>query len=149
MSTTFTGRCLIAGRASGQLQVCTSEIPGWGGIDPKTGLIVEVGHPERGQSIAGRVLVIPGAKGASGWSGQFHIARLLGNAPAAIVAQRVNTKLALGLVVLGVPALTGLPDEAYALLSSGRTATVDGDRLIVDESPTGALVASGSREVRR
>mgnify|MGYP002620115327 CR=1 FL=1 len=127
----FTGRCLHPGEATGEVLHCSTEIPGWGGIDPKTGDIVEVGHPQRGLSVAGKVLVIPGAKGASGWSGQFHMARVLGTAPIAVITRRLNTKLALGLAVLRVPALIDLPEEAFAALETGRTATVHGDTLII------------------
>lgn len=141
---TFPVTPLVRGEATGPVLVCTSEIPGWGGIDPKTGNIVEVGHPQRGQSIAGRVLVIPGAKGASGWSGQFHIARLLGNAPVAVVTRHLNSKLALGLAVLQVPAVMGVPEEAYDHLVDGCTATVRGDRLIVQPGADCATVNAGA-----
>lgn len=134
----FPAKELVAGTATGPVLLCTSEIPGWGGIDPKTGNIVEVGHPQRGRSIAGAVLVIPGAKGASGWSGQFHIAKLLGNAPAAVVTRNLNTKLALGLAVIGVPALMGLPEEAYASLHDGAVATVSDGTLTIHAVPAAA-----------
>ncbi|MEZ7007635.1 aconitase X swivel domain-containing protein [Streptomyces sp. AD55] len=101
------GEGVVAGRASGPALVCTAPVSGWGGIDPATGTIVESGHPQRGRSVAGTVLVMPGAKGSSGWSGQFHLAKLLGTAPRAIVFAHMNSKLALGLAVLRVPAVTG------------------------------------------
>lgn len=131
---TFAGRTLVGGEARGPLLICSSEIPGWGGIDPKTGNIVETGHPQHGRSIAGAILIIPGAKGASGWSGQFHIAKVLGNAPAAVVTRRLNTKLALALAVLGVPALIDLPDDAYAALTDGAMATVKDGRLTLHDT---------------
>lgn len=137
----FTGRMLVDGEGTGEVLHCTSEIPGWGGIDPKTGSIVELGHPQRGQSMAGRVLVIPGAKGASGWSGQFHMARNLGTSPVAVITRDLNSKLALGLAVLKVPALMGLPEEAFEALETGRLATVRGATLIIhDEPPVPELV---------
>lgn len=122
----FTGRVLVGGTASGDALVCTRPISGWGGIDPGSGRIVETGHPQRGESLAGRVLVIPGAKGSSGWSGQFHLAKLLGTAPAAIVTASVNSKLALGLTVLGVPALTDLPPELWSSVRTGDRLQLDG-----------------------
>ncbi|MEZ3160369.1 DUF126 domain-containing protein [Microbacterium sp. BWT-B31] len=105
IETTLTGRTLVAGSASGPALVCTAEISGWGGVDPGSGTIVESTHPQRGESFAGRILVIPGAKGSSGWSGQFHLCRTMGTAPAAIVTSKVNSKLAVGLVALHVPAI--------------------------------------------
>ncbi|HVV08018.1 aconitase X swivel domain-containing protein [Amycolatopsis sp.] len=118
------GRGVVGGRASGRALVCTAPVSGWGGIDPKTGTIVESRHPQRGQSFAGGVLVLPGAKGSSGWSGQFHLAKLQGTAPCAIVFTRMNSKLALGLVVLDVPAVHG--EEAFGAIRTGDLVEVDG-----------------------
>ncbi|HLS49236.1 MAG TPA: DUF126 domain-containing protein [Actinomycetaceae bacterium] len=131
-SFTYEGRVLVDGAASGDVLVCTQAISGWGGIDPHSGRIVETGHPQRGESLAGRVIFIPGAKGSSGWSGQFHLAKLLGTAPAAIVTQKVNSKLALGLAVLGVPALCDLPAEAWRNVANDMTATITGSDLRIE-----------------
>ena len=48
----------------------------------------------------GKVLVFPGAKGSSGWSGFFQSTRLMGTAPAAFVFDVVTTKAVLGAIVL-------------------------------------------------
>lgn len=125
--TRWQGRGLIGGVARGEVAVCTAPISGWGGIDPATGTIVETRHPQRGLCFANRVLVVPGAKGSSGWSGQFHLAKLRGTAPRAIVFRKLNTKLALGLVVLGIPAVTDLPADVDAVLRDGDVVTVDAD----------------------
>lgn len=127
----FPARTLVPGRATGPVLLCTSEIAGWGALDARTGRIVEVGHPQHGRSVAGTVLVIPGAKGSSGGSGQFHLAQLQGTAPAAIVTRHLNSKLALILAVLRVPALIDVSDEAYALLADGAPATVADGELIL------------------
>lgn len=127
----FQGRILFEGSAEGIALVCDQAISGWGGIDPVQGVIVEVGHPQQGESIAGRILVIPGAKGSSGWSGQFHLAKLLDKAPLAIVTRGVNSKLALGLVVLGVPAVTNLPEEFESRVRTGDTVRISGGRVTV------------------
>jgi predicted aconitase with swiveling domain len=120
------GRGVTGGQAGGPALVCTAPVSGWGGIDPRTGTIVESRHPQRGQCFAGGVLVLPGAKGSSGWSGQFHLAKLQGTAPVAVVFTRMNSKLALGLVVLGVPAVTELDADPLLAIHSGDTVAVDG-----------------------
>ncbi|GAA4416042.1 hypothetical protein GCM10023169_02950 [Georgenia halophila] len=109
----LTAKTLVPGEVRGPALVCTAPISGWGGIDPKTGTITETTHPQRGESFAGRVLVIPGAKGSSGWSGQFHLARVIGTAPLAIVTRAVNSKLAVGLVVLEIPAVQVTDLDAF------------------------------------
>lgn len=128
---TGTGRVLVSGVAEGEVLRCTQAISGWGGIDPAAGTIVETRHPQRGAVIAGKILVIPGAKGSSGWSGQFHIAKVLGMAPAAIITSSMNSKLALGLQVLGVPALIEVDDDVHAALRDGRRARIHDNRVTV------------------
>lgn len=132
----FEGRVLVDGRATGEILVCTKAISGWGGIDPRAGTIIETGHPQRGSSLVGRIIVIPGAKGSSGWSGQFHLAKLLGTAPAGIISEKVNSKLALGLTVLNIPALTGLPTEMLQHIADGDIAEISGNTLTVRSSST-------------
>ena len=124
-------RALVGGSATGEMLVCTSHIPGWGGIDYRTGAIVEIGHPQFGESIAGRILVMPGAKGASGWSGNFHLARVNGVGPLAVITRDLNTKLAGGLAILGVPALIDVPEDAYREMETGKWATVSDGILLL------------------
>jgi len=80
---TIRGRKVVPGVAEGEALVTHERISGWGGVDPRSGTIVETRHELRGRSFAGKVLVFPGAKGSSGWSAQFHVARVMGIAPAA------------------------------------------------------------------
>lgn len=132
--TSLTGRVLVAGTVEAPSLRCTAPISGWGGIDPRTGVITEIIHPQRGESFAGRVLVIPGAKGSSGWSGQFHLAKMMGTAPAAIITSKVNSKLAVGLVALAVPAI--LVDDLSPFPADGsRIAIRDGGAIEVLSQP--------------
>lgn len=126
------GRKVVGGCAEGEALVTTDAITGWGGLNPMTGTITEVRHQLRGQSIKGRVLVFPGAKGSSGWSTRFHIARLTGAAPLAMVFNKISTKLALGAVVTRVPAITDLDQDPLAVIATGDWVKVDADRGIVE-----------------
>ena len=119
------GRCVVPGVAEAQALVSTERISGWGGVDPRTGSIIETRHPLRGQSFAGKVLVFPGAKGSSGWSAQFHVARAMGTAPAAWLFNRMCTKVALGTVVSHAPAMTDFDQDPLALIRTGDWVRVD------------------------
>lgn len=119
------GRCVVPGVAQALALVTRDRISGWGGVDPRTGTVVETRHELRGQSFAGRVLVFPGAKGSSGWSAQFHIARLMGTAPAAWLFNEMNTKMALGAVVSHAPAVTDFDRDPLTLICSGDRVHVD------------------------
>ena len=55
---------LVAGRGGkGEALILTQPISFWGGVDPKTGRIADVRHPQHGQCIADRVLFLPGTIG--------------------------------------------------------------------------------------
>ncbi|HXA91967.1 MAG TPA: DUF126 domain-containing protein, partial [Steroidobacteraceae bacterium] len=79
------GRKVVGGCAEGEALVTRQTISGWGGVDAMSGTVIETRHELRGQSFKDRVLVFPGAKGSSGWSVVFHVARLAGTAPKAMI----------------------------------------------------------------
>lgn len=126
------GRKVVGGCAEGEALVTRQHISGWGGIDPRTGTIIETRHELRGVSFKNKVLVFPGAKGSSGWSSQFHIARLAGAAPLAMVFNEMTTKIALGAVVTHAPALTELDRDPLEVIASGDWVKVDADRGVVE-----------------
>jgi predicted aconitase with swiveling domain len=126
------GRKVVGGYAEGEALVTTDTISGWGGINPMTGTVIETRHQLRGQSFKDKVLVFPGAKGSSGWSAAFHITRLTGMAPRALVFNQMTTKIALGAVVMRVPAVTDLDHDPLQLIATGDWVIVDGDRGLVE-----------------
>ncbi len=121
------GRKVVGGVAEGEALVTTDTISGWGGIDPRTGAVIETRHELRGQSFKDKVLVFPGAKGSSGWSHYFHLARLSGAAPKAMVFNVMTTKVALGAVVTRAPAVTDLDRDPLEVIETGDWVRVDGD----------------------
>lgn len=129
---TVRGRCVVPGVAEGEALVTTDRISGWGGIDSRTGTIVETRHQLRGVSFAGKVLVFPGAKGSSGWSNAFHLTRTFGVAPAAMLFNEMTTKIALGAVVTRAPAMTDFDSDPLALIETGDWVKVDADRGVVE-----------------
>lgn len=126
------GRKVVGGCAEGEALVTRDQISGWGGIDPRSGTIIETRHELRGQSFSGKVLVFPGAKGSSGWSSQFHIARLAGVAPLAMLFTEMTTKIALGAVVTHAPAMTDFDQDPFGVIATGDWVKVDADRGVVE-----------------
>jgi uncharacterized protein len=131
------GRKVVGGVAEGEALVTTQTISGWGGIDPMKGVVTETRHELRGQSFKGKVLVFPGAKGSSGWSTRFHVARLAGAVPKALVFNEMTTKVALGAVVIRAPAVTDLDQDPLKVIETGDWVKVDGDRGIVEVTKRG------------
>jgi uncharacterized protein len=129
---TLHGRKVVGGYAEGEALVTNDTISGWGGINPMTGTVIETRHELRGQTFKDKILVFPGAKGSSGWSVAFHLTRLTGTAPKALVFNEMTTKVALGAVVMRVPAVTDFDQDPLQVIETGDWVTVDGDRGIVE-----------------
>jgi predicted aconitase with swiveling domain len=126
------GRCVVPGVAEGAALVTRDTISGWGGMNPREGTIIETHHELCGQSFRDKVLVFPGAKGSSGWSAAFHMTRLTGTAPKALVFNEMTTKVALGAVVMRTPAVTDLDQDPLDVIETGDWIRVDGDQGVVE-----------------
>ena len=131
------GRKVVGGVAEGEALVTRDMISGWGGINPRDGTIIEMRHELRGQSFSGKILLFPGAKGSSGWSHYFHLARLCGVAPKAMLFTKMNTKMALGAVVTRAPSVTGFDRDPFEVIETGDWVRVDGDVGIVEVTKKG------------
>jgi predicted aconitase with swiveling domain len=136
------GRKVVGGKSEGLALVTTAFISGWGGVDPRSGTIIETHHPLRGQSFKGRVLVFPGAKGSSGWSNTFHMCRLMGTAPAAFIFTHMTTKIALGAVVTHAPAMTDFDLDPLSLIATGDWVSVNADEGWVEVRPASATATA-------
>ena len=58
-------RVLVSGRGHGEALVLDEPLSFWGGVDPATGAVIDVHHPQAGSIVAGRVLVLPAGRGSS------------------------------------------------------------------------------------
>lgn len=93
------GTCLVAGAATGTALVLRAPLSFWGGLDAETGAIVSHAHPDRGQVVAGRILVLPSGKGSSSSSSVLAEAIRLGTAPAGIILGRPDAIMVIGCLV--------------------------------------------------
>lgn len=92
-------RTLVGGEATGEIMVLEEPLSFWGGIDPATGRILDVHHPQIGASVAGKVLVMPHGRGSSSSSSVLAEAIRGGTAPAAIILRELDQIIVLGAIV--------------------------------------------------
>jgi predicted aconitase with swiveling domain len=131
------GRVLADGVASGAALVLDQPLSLWGGVDPGTGSIIDVRHPQLGRSVTGRVLVMGSVRGSSSSSSILAETVRAGYAPAAILLGEPDLILAVGAAVAeelyGVrlpivqlpPAELGtIPDGAAVSVGEGGEVTV-------------------------
>jgi predicted aconitase with swiveling domain len=97
--TTIQGQSLIEGRAQGDVVFSEEPLSFWGGYSARDGRIIDTHHGLYGANVAGKIFVLPGARGSSTGSGILLEAIRLGNAPAAMILKRRDAILALGAIV--------------------------------------------------
>jgi uncharacterized protein len=123
---------LVPGEAVGHALVLGEPLSFWGGVDAADGRIIDRRHPQHGECVAGRVLVMPAGRGSS--SSSSVIAELVraGAAPAAIVLREADPIIALGALVaellydVTMPVLLAPPD-AYARIGDGDVVRIAAD----------------------
>lgn len=124
------GRVLVGGAGAGSVLRLDEPLSFWGGVDPVTGRIIDRRHPRRGESVAGRVLVIPYGRGSSSSSSVLLEGVRLGTAPAAVVLRELDGILALGAAVARElyeqsPPVVLLEAADWEALREGAEASID------------------------
>jgi predicted aconitase/predicted aconitase with swiveling domain len=92
-------RFILAGDASGSILATDEPLSFWGGVDPATGLIIDVHHPLHGQSVTGKLLVMPSSRGSCTGSGVLLDLVLSGRGPSALIFCDAEDVLTLGALV--------------------------------------------------
>jgi predicted aconitase with swiveling domain len=90
---------LVPGEAAGTVFRLEAPLSFWGGLDPTTGDIIDQRHPQVGENLSGRILVMEYGRGSSSSTGVLAEAIRLGTAPLAIVLAEVDMIVMLGSLV--------------------------------------------------
>lgn len=118
------GRIINPGKAEGEAIVSLEPIGFYGGIDAKTGIVIEKGHQLEGQSVKGKILVFPNGKGSTVGSYVVYGLAKNGVGPAAIVNRETETIVATGAILAGIPCVDGIDIDR---IKNGDTVSVDAD----------------------
>jgi predicted aconitase with swiveling domain len=97
--TSWQATCLVNGSGSGRSLILDEPLSLWGGLNPQTGEIIDRRHPQSGEIVSGRVLILPAGRGSSSASSVLLEAVRAETAPAAIITAEADGILALGAVV--------------------------------------------------
>lgn len=121
------GRIIARGKAAGKVLISKDAISFLGGIDPKTGIVIEKGHALEGKNVAGTVLVFPTGKGST--VGSYVMLQLMKNkkAPAAIINAVAEPIIAVGAIISKIPMLDKLEKDPFITLKDGMNVEVDAD----------------------
>lgn len=122
----FEGRAVYPGVVEGRILLARHSVPGWNAFSEE-GTIAEVGNPLYGRAVAGRILVLNGSRGSTGWGTQFLKLRLHGQSPAALLFPRTDSRSAAACVVSRVPAVADFDQDLFSILNDGDMVRVDGN----------------------
>ena len=122
------GRLIKAGQAEGVALVSPEPVGFFGMIDAETGIVIEVGHPLEGESVAGRVLVFPTGKGSTVGSYSLYRLAKAGLAPVAIINLESEPIVAVGAIISEIPMVDHVDIEQ---IRSGDLVTIDGAQVIL------------------
>jgi predicted aconitase/predicted aconitase with swiveling domain len=120
----LSGTAYVNGPAMGEVLACDLELSFWGGVDPSTGEIIDRHHPLSGQCLENRILAIPGGRGSCSGSGVMLELLLNGKGPKAMLFEREEDILTLGVVVAeeifgqSIPVVTLGPANFRTVLNS-------------------------------
>jgi predicted aconitase with swiveling domain len=116
------GRTISPGKVEGVAIVSSEPIGFYGGIDAKTGIVIEKGHPLQGEKVTGKILVFPCGKGSTVGSYVIYGLAKNGVAPAGIINKETETIVATGVILAGIPCIDKID------ISKIKT----GDKLVLD-----------------
>jgi predicted aconitase with swiveling domain len=123
------GRIISPGKAEGEAIVSPEPIGFYGGIDIKTGIVIEKNHPLEGKKVTGKILVFPCGKGST--VGSYVIYGLKKNnvAPAGIINKETETIVATGVILADIPCIDQIDIEK---IKNGDKIRLDADNATVE-----------------
>ena len=128
-------RALLDGTASAEALVLTEPLSFWGGLDTTSGAIVDRRHPQVGEIVAGKILVMPNGRGSSSSPSVLAEAIRLRTAPAGIVLGEADEIVLIEALVaeelygFTCPIVVAEPN-VYTSIATGQTITIGSGGLI-------------------
>ena len=124
-------RMLLPGKTAGEI-VRLEPLSFWGGFDAATGRADEPSHPQFGQVLTDRILVMPTGRGSSSSSSVIAESIRARTAPAAFVLREVDAIIATGVMVAAELYGTRIPvvvvgADLWDELTTGNWLTIDAD----------------------
>ena len=123
------GRIISPGKVEGEAIVSPDPIGFYGGIDAKTGIVIEKGHPLEGKCVTDKILVFPCGKGST--VGSYVIYGLKKNnvGPKGIINRETETIVATGVILAGIPCVDQIDIKK---IKDGDTILLDADNGTVE-----------------
>jgi predicted aconitase/predicted aconitase with swiveling domain len=124
----------VQNEVDSDIVVCNEGLSFWGGVDPDTGVIIDNHHPNCGEELSGKIVLMPTSRGSCSGSGVLLQLAQNGKAPAAIIFRESEDILTLGAMIAErlfnkKIAILRLEPQIYEILSEQKSAKIDGLKL--------------------
>jgi predicted aconitase with swiveling domain len=119
------GRTISRGACEGEVIISKTPISFLGGVDPKTGIVLDKESTAFGKSISGKVFLFPSGKGST--VGSYVILQLKKNgvAPIALINSKAETIIAVGAIISRIPMIDLPEEDIFKILNDGDIVKVD------------------------
>jgi predicted aconitase with swiveling domain len=145
------GRSVVKGVAEGKALVSKHNFAFAGGVDPKTGVIIDERSDVHGEKVIDKVLVFPYGKGST-MGGIFFLENVrCGSAPAAIVNIETEPILASAAIMAEIfykkciPIVDEIDKKLFETIQNNSYLRVDGNRGQVEVKRDGSQKRAGER----
>ena len=135
---TGTALLIVPANVEAEVIVCEEGLSFWGGVDPDNGVVIDAHHDLHGQSIAGKIVLMPTSRGSCSGSGVLLQLALNDCAPAALIFREDEEVLTLGAVIAShmfdrTVGVARLANTQYDTLRLKKAATLQGKMLTSGE----------------
>ncbi|MBS7641217.1 DUF126 domain-containing protein [Candidatus Bathyarchaeota archaeon] len=122
------GRPIVPGEARGLALVSSKPLSFLGGVDAKTGVIIERGHDLYGVGVKDKILCFPHGRGSTVGSYVLYALAKNGVAPRAIVNSLADPVVVVGAVIANIPMVDYID---ISMIKTGDLIEVDGGKGLV------------------
>ena len=124
------GRIIYSGKTKAAVLKSDKPISFFGAVDQKTGIIKEPNHPLLGQSIAGKILVFPHAKGSTVGSYILYALKKNNVAPTGMILEECETIVAVGAIISEIPTVDKVAIDQF---QTGDVVRIDEGEIYIEE----------------
>ena len=131
MPTDIKCRQISKGKDEGVAIVTKDPISFLGGVDPKTGIVIDKKHELYNQCITDKILIIPSGKGST--VGSYVIYQMAKNntAPKAIICKNAEPIIAIGAIISKIPMVDNPEIDVINEIRNDEKIIVDADESVI------------------
>jgi predicted aconitase with swiveling domain len=126
----LSGRIIYSGKTRAAVLKSDMPVSFFGAVDQKTGIIKEPNHPLMSQSIAGKILVFPHAKGSTVGSYILYALKKNNVAPAGMILEECETIVAVGAIISEIPTVDKVAIDQF---QAGDVVRIDEGEIYIEQ----------------